>query len=464
VRNVRRVIWTSLLLCSLVLPLATVGAQGPALTYGSAFQLQNLSGNLADVQIEFYDEATGDLIAGATVSDSISPYGTKNYFTVQVGGLPDGFVGSAVVGSSEQLRAISNLYANSFAYGAASAGYDEGATTLSLPLIMRANSGYSTWVSIQNAGAIDATVEVDFTAGPVGTSYTTAPITIKPGAAKILDQAADAALGTRFIGAATVRSTNGQALVATVVEVGPAVLFAYEGFTAGDMNLSAPLFQYNNSGYATSVNIQNAGASPTDVTVSFTPSGTTGVACSETRTILAGSMEVFGFNSFAVPGNECHDNNPGTRFIGSARVTNNTANQPLVGIINQVNFAGNKGSAYGGFTTAHGSQCISLPIIQDRNSNYWTSINVVNAGATASDVTIEYSGSAVTDAFTLQAGESRSILNYGTIGSGYVGSAMVMGSNPGDRLEAIVNEINVVDAVHDTLYTYSGFAVACPAP
>ncbi len=459
--------WVALVVLAVMLPLVSVYAQTPAvgsLDYGSAFQLQNLSGNVATVEIEFFEASTGSLISAATVQDTIDAHGTKNYFAVQVDGLPDSFQGSAVVSSTEELRAISNLYANSFAYGAASAGYNDGATTVNLPLIMRNNSGYSTWVSIQNAGGVDAIVEVEFAAGPVGSSYTTAPITLKPGAAKVLDQSVDAALGTKFIGAATVRSTNGQPLVATAVEVGPTILFAYEGFSAGDPALFAPLFQYNNSGYVTSLNIQNAGTVEAEVTVAFSPSGTNGTACSETLTIAPGSMEVFGFNSFALAGNECYQKNPGTRFIGSARVVGNSTSQPLVGIVNQVNFAANKGSAYDGFSPDQGSQCISLPMIQDRNSNYWTSVNVVNAGTSASDVTIEYSNSTITDVFTLVPGESRSVFNYGQLGVGYVGSATVRGSNAGDLLLVIVNQVNTVDTTHDTLYTYSGFPIVCPAP
>ena len=89
-------------------------------------------------------------------------------------------------------------------------------------------------------------------------------------------------LGAKFVGSAKVTSKNAVPVVATVVEVGPTTLYAYDGFVAASPTFVAPLFQYYNAGFSSSIQIQNTGASATDVTVQYTPSFG-GSACTETQ-------------------------------------------------------------------------------------------------------------------------------------------------------------------------------------
>jgi len=479
-KRTRTLVLVAGLILALVVPLGMVLAAGPS-TYGSAFQLQNLEDATANITIKFYNT---DGSVATTITDTISASGSNNYFAVLVSGLPDPFSGSAVVSSDKELRAIHNLYGDDLAFGgAASAGYTAGSADLSLPLIMRNNSGYTTWFSVQNAGSVASTTAVTFTAGSVGSNYTPAAVTIEPGASYRFDQADTTQLGDVFIGSARIVSTNGQPLVATAVEVGPASLFAYDGFSSVASTFVVPLFHYNNAGYVSSINVQNAGNQDTTVTISYAPSddgagGTYGTACQETQTVAAGASATFGLYAFVSvdpPGAadyvcDCHTKNPGTRFIGSGTVSANTGSQSLVAVVNQLKGSTGHASAYNAFGPNDGSQCASLPLVMDRNSNYWTSINIVNVGSASTTVTIEYSANAKSgsqtygqipddEVFSLDAGKSRSILHApgaDPILDDYVGSARVCGANSNDELLMIVNELNVV-ASGDTLYTYNGF-------
>jgi len=437
------------LLIALLIPFSIASAQLGS--YGSSFQVQNLTAEEATVVITFYNK---DGSVATTVTDTIAASASNTYFAVTTPGLPSTFDGSAVISSSKEIRAIHNLDAGNFVYGASSSGYTAGSSPINLPLIMRANSGFNTWFNVQNAGTSPATVSVSFKAGSSGSDWTHPDVTIEAGAAYTFDQATMTNLGTKFVGSATV--TSNQPVVATVVEVGPNTLYAYDGFAAGDSNFIGPLFQYNNAGFSSSVQVQNVGSQSTSVTLQYTPSFA-GVACEETQTVAAGAAGTFGLFAFAQAGNDCYAKNGSNAFVGSVTVKTNTASQDLVAIVNQHNFATGKASAYSAFLPNEAKQCTSLPLIMDRNSNYWTGISIINFGA-ATDVTIDYSdfGTASDKVIPLGSGESAIVLNNGAIQPGYVGSASVCGDNAADQILVIVNEQNLA-ASGDQLFTYNGF-------
>jgi hypothetical protein len=331
-----------------------------------------------------------------------------------------------------------------------------GATEVSLPLIMRNNSGFNTWFNVQNAGSEDAVVSVSFAAGLSGSDYTAPDVTIAPGAAYTFDQSTMTDLGDTFVGSATVMSTNDVPVVATAVEVGPDTLYAYDGFITSDTDFVAPLFQYYNAGFSSSIQVQNTGDTATDVTIAYTPSFA-GTACEETQTIQPGSAATFGLFAFAQAGNDCNTQNPGSAFVGSARVSNNSADQNLVAIVNQHNFGTGKAAAYSAFTPGQATQCASLPLIMDRNSNYWTGFSIINVGADTT-VTVDYSdfGTTSDDSIALTSGQSDIRLQNNAIEDGYVGSANICGADAGDQILVIVNEQNLISA-GDQLFTYNAF-------
>lgn len=445
-----------LTLLGALLLVSAVGAQG-SLNYDSGFQVQNLSDtDPAAIVIRFYNK---DGTVDDQVNDTVQPGRNKTYFPISAS---PGFDGSVVVSSDQPVAAIVNVVANNFAYGASYSGFESGAEQLSLPLIMKENSGFSTWFNVQNAGSSSVDVDVSY----AGTSCTDAA-TIEPGAAATFDQASDSCLPSGYVGAASVDAPGGS-VVATVMEVGPTTLFAYSGFTGGSQDVIMPLVNANNSGFISGIQIQNRGGTDTDVTVAFEPSleggSPVGTACEETKTVPAGGSATFGLYAMSL----ANDPDPGTddcvhgeRFVGSASVSANSAGQPLVGIVNQLNQGTSKGSAYSAFDPAQASGEIVLPLIMDRNSGYFTGINVVNIGSTASAIDCTYTSEdgSVSKTFTspsLSNGESFNHLQLNFLADGFVGSGVCTAKTAGAEILGQVNELGS-SATADQLFTYEAF-------
>jgi hypothetical protein len=432
---VRKILIAALLLSLLVV--GTVYAQG--ITYNTGFMVQNLGMGPANLTITFYDQA-GNVIAVLSGPDHIIPAGgSKNYYPLPAQ-VPNGFNGSVVIASDQPVAAIANELGNGLDFGASYAGFSAGATEVNLPLIMRNNGGFNTWFNVQNAGTADANVTVTYTPAQAGNSGVTQTAVIKPGAAYTFDQATLTALGSRFVGSAKV--TSNQPIVATCNQVGPTTLLAYDGFAGGSPTVSFPLVNANNAGYLTGIQIMNIGTVDTNVTVSYTPSKA-GTASTETKLIPAKGSAQFAFRHFT------------DRFVGSGIVTVNSANQPLVAVVNQLNSGANKGASYGGFDPDGATDKVSFPLVMSKNSGYYTSTTVQNVGTGTTSVTISYTDSSLTETKSLAPGESWVFDQNATFASRYVGSAMV--TSTGGMIIGMCNELNPTLS-GDAFLVYEGFS------
>jgi len=453
----------------------TAKAQG-GLTYSSGVQIANLEGTAADITLIYYSQETG--LEVARVDDTIAANSSKTYFPLS--GVDDGFNGSMVIESTTQVAAIANLITTDGSYGAATTGFgsNEISTDFSLPLVMCNNSGFNTFFNIQNAGTDDATVEIEYLPGSNGKSGVTESVTLKPGAAKTFDQTEgsdtkDCAdlkdASGRFIGGAQI--TSDQPVVASVMQLNTGsfkILMGYNGFATGSPEISLPLVMANNSGFYTGIQIQNVGASNTNVTVDYAAN-------------TAGS-----FN----PSNDtCNNLGPGDsctfiqasgkwtgKYNGAAKITNST-DQNLVAIVNQVSPGGGGfgpfGTAYEGFDPAASTSNISTPLVMANNSGYYTGIQVQNVGDSAcADITIDYGPNVapggtfnpVNEVFDLTAGTSKTIIqdsipsknggNNDWTGKKYIGSAQITAPE-GCSIVAIVNEVAISSG--DKFFTYDGF-------
>jgi hypothetical protein len=428
-------------------------AQAGAFTYTSSINVQNLEDLEATITIHFYNQDGTENID--PVSDTVDPLGSKVYFPIPANA---GFNGSVVIESTTLIGAVSNIHGNNFAANASYVSSNNGSTTVLVPLLMKANSGYNTWFNVQNAGESDANVQVSYSDG------TSATGTIKRGAAKTFDQASESSHPKVF--SAIVTSTNSQPLAVTVVEESTKIMFAYNGFGAGSTNPVMPLINSNNSGYQTGVQIQNSGGSDTDVIVTYTPS-LSGTACTETQTIPAGKSKTFALYSFAGAPLDGMTTTcvGGARFIGSAKVTGNSNSQLLVAEVNQ--FKGTlNGGAYDGFDVSAATGKLVLPLIMNANSGYWTSINLMNVGNSTATVTCTFTpyGAVPLPTLTksLQPNEGISWLQntsdeFGT--TKYIGSATC--TAPGTNIVAIVNELGA-SAAADQLLVYEGVNIDIP--
>jgi hypothetical protein len=424
-----------LLLAILALGISSAGAQ--AFTYTSGFQVQNLASSQATLVITFVNQ-DGSTEATLT-AQTIPANGSQTYFPLSA--VPDGFNGSVVISSDEPVAAITNVVGDNFSAAAAYEAVSEGSTTVLLPLLMQNNSGFSTWFNVQNTGSAAASVNVAYSDGS-----SAGPVTIQPGASQTFIQTAETHTQAVFSGVIT----SDQPVAASVIEESSAVMFAYSGFNAGSTDPVMPLINANNSGYITGIQIQNAGASATDVTVSYTPS-LAGTACTETQTVPANSSATFALFAFANGANSTCA--AGATFVGSAQVTGNSTSQELVAITNQL-LPNVNGEAYSGFDPAAATDTSVMPLIMDRNSGYFTGFNVQNVGSSSTDVTCTFSGGvSYTVNATLAAGAATTALQNGQIADGYVGSGTC--TSTGEPILAIVNELGP-SGTADQLLVYNG--------
>ncbi len=445
----KKLIVLLVLVASLLLIISVAGAA--PISYDSGFQVQNLSSNTADVTINFYDQS-GNIVHSIS-DDSIAGNDSKTYFPLP-DGVGSGFNGSVVISSGEPVASIANVLGDGFEFGASYGGFEGGSSEVNLPLIMKGNAGqYDTWFNVQNAGSSDVDVTVEY----AGTSCTESFNGLKPGAAKTFNQADNSCLTAPYVGAALVTASSGGSIVATVIETGNQTLFAYNGITSGTENPVMPLAQFNNVGYHTGIQIQNTGASDTDVTVSYSPAaGSPGTACEETQTITAGNSGTFGLFAFSltspVGSNDCVF---GERFIGSASVTGNSAGNNLVAIVNQTNFT-NYGSSYNGFSLADATSSLTMPLIMDRNAGFYTGFNVMNVGDSSTTVECTFSGDSYTVSQSVPAGGALNDLQLNKMSSvPYVGGGTCTASG-GGSIVAVVNELGNSTSA-DLLFTYEGF-------
>ena len=422
--------------------------------YTSGVQVANLEGTVANITLAAYNQ--DGTKNGSDLTDTIPANGSKTYFPIS--NVQAGFNGSLVFSSDKKIAAISNILAIAGGVtGKAAASYvgrDTGATTIRLPLLNKGNSGFNTWFSVQNAGTADATISIDYSDNGIGADKTE---TIKPGAAKVFYQSAETHTAATFAG--TVTSTNNQPLVAAVIQESSAVMFAYTGFTgAGSTAPVFPLINANNSGYITGLQIQNAGAQETEVTVSYTPGTGTGTACTEKQTIAPGASKTFALLAFANSSlgaaENCLD---GVRFVGSAKVTANSTNQPLVGIGNQL-FPNRNGEAYGSFSADEATAKVVMPLIMARNGGYFTGFSVQNVGDAATTVSCSFTNTSETiAATTLQPGQALADLQANRFGTGaYVGAGTCTAA-AGGKIVAVVNQLGASTA-NDPLLVYEGIA------
>jgi hypothetical protein len=242
-------------------------------------------------------------------------------------------------------------------------------------------------------------------------------------------------------------------MVSQVGTGGINTLLMYSGLNSGSPTVSAPLIMANNSGYFSSINMQNVGATATTATITYSPNkGGTFQPANETVTLQPGEGAArlqaggqFGAN----------------KYIGSATIT---ASQPLVVVVNQLKIGTattSQGTAYEGFNPATLTTKVSAPLLMSNNGGYFTSLQCQNAGGSTTTVTITYSpntvgaGTPAPDTMTLAPGANATVFQAGNakFAGRYIGAATISSSS--EKIACITNQLNLT-AAGDTFLTYDG--------
>lgn len=414
-----------------ILRISPSNAQTMFLGYTSAGQVYNASASSIAVTIKLYNP---DGTTASTLNDTISGNSSKTYFPL------NNFAGSmSVTSTGGNLVAIGNLVAVGQIAGASYVGNNSGATALYIPLLQKNNGGYFSWFAVKNLGASTANVSVQYT--DISGNPTTFTIPAN-GTATLYQLFEDAHTQATF--GATV--TSNQPIIATVIQENTRTMFAYSASANTGATLPVfPLINANNNGTITGIQLKNNGAQATNVTVSYQPS-TSGTACTETQTIASAgtntfALLVFDSNSSNNPTTTCPAS--GQTLVGSARVTANSANMPLTGVVNQLNSSTKKGGAYTSFDPGTTTNKVAFPLVMDRNGaqQYYTAFSIQNIGTTATTVSCTFSSNSNSFSQALSAGQSFILSQANLFGTNWVGSAKCTATNTTDKIVGVLNQL-----------------------
>ncbi len=160
----------------------------------------------------------------------------------------------------------------------------------------------------------------------------------------------------------------------------------YRVFTASQQGqeILLPLFYNGFNKFNSGINVVNRGGVATNVSVEYTSSN--GVAGGP-WTVAAVTLDPGEMFTFYRPAGL-----PDGLF-GSAVVNSTAADVAVVvSSARKDNLGNNVGFAYEGAVSSAASQCVALPVVHNRTS-WKTGINILNLGASAATVQINYSSS-----------------------------------------------------------------------
>jgi hypothetical protein len=396
-----------------------------------------------------------------------------------VDGAPSGFNGAAVIHADQPLAVVTNHVHQTYKLVASARGFAGGEQLVHLPLLMRANSGYDTWYSVQNT---ETNVQVQATITYRSARTSAAPsehVTLQPGASWVFAQHGNTALAPLGPTFSAEVSATGKVAVTVMEESDTAPrLLGYDGFghSLASQAVALPLVMAGNFGYWTGVQAQNVGGQATDVTITYgrnladRPAGA-GRVCDNDhnpatphtpapavrRGVAAGRSATF--LQLATDDPQFSD----CTYVGSATVT---AAQPLVAVANENGPTG--GSAYEGFDPARLSGTLDIPLLRANHYGASSGVQIQNAGTVRVHAELVYgpntvpgcdSGRLTRRPFDLDPGQAVKFQQ----GPGdprhefdtctYLGSARVERASTGARLGAIVNQLG--GSYQDDLSTYA---------
>jgi len=388
--------------------------------WSSEYWVQNLGTGVAQVSANYYTASTG----GVAGTDS---------FTIPVGSatriiptLTDGFLGSAVLSSDQEIVAVENHYtvdAGVHMIGASN-GAAAGANALVLPLILRHNSGFDTKVYLQNLGSVQATVYITFTPGLVGNSYSMSD-TLLPFTMKAYDQEPNTALGDKFVGSARVTADQPLASAVDLGNVSGAAfdkLITYDGLASGATAVALPLIMKKNSDWYTGQQIVNTSGIAANVCITYTAGpfsdpSLVGQTISKCR-VIQPYASVTPILVYAYGPNYDDTYAWGDKkVVGSAVIT---SDQPVACVVNEQNDVQGNMEAYDGFANSSATRAVALPQVMKKRDLWYVGIQIQNMSSVQATVNITYTaglgsigvsvGQQVFKTHTIAANDSKTII------------------------------------------------------
>ncbi len=352
----------------MVVPAAQAG--GPPGNWASGIACQNLSSSqAANVTLYFYQEDNPSPVLTYVDPNPVPADGFRGYYTPSSPpGVPDGFLGSVVVSSNTEMACNVNTQttgsgtlADPYRIGT-SAGFNSSqiAPKMYAPQIMKAYSGWNSYLSVMNTSSSSVSVTISYK-DRYGTALSANETRTIPGNTNhIFYQSDNANLPTNLIGSAVISADNGTTNLAVTAEFynsavdnTTAQLHAYNGFSSGATKLLLPRFVRNYYGYNSGISIQNVGNASTTVSITFTDAINTKYYYNSGAIAAGASLVLYAPNIVEL--NPMDLLNVTQRF-GNAVITS-TGGVPIVAIVNEDNRGGGgvppervgQGSTYNGF-------------------------------------------------------------------------------------------------------------------
>jgi len=445
---------------SLLLVLSLVSAAAFAQTRTTAFQVQNLGTDTAEVTIIYYNP---DGTIEYTDTDTIAAGGSIQRNQGFEENLPDTWQGSVVIESTQPVGVIVNVNESPPYAGGAYDGFPDTRVgdTMVLPFIMSDYYGFNTDFSVQNAGADMATVDLYFyKTGESTAAKTVTGIEIEPGAAYFRDQAVDDTdLAPTWSGVVVIDSDMPVAAEVNENPTAGGLLLNYEGFAAGATEyLYMPVLFREYYGFNTAFQLVAL------------EDGTAGEICYyKTGEDTEFYCEDFTGDQYAsVEKNQKFDDNLDSGFSYAAIVEMTSGS--AVAIVNERNNDNTLGLTYSGVASDLATGSVSMPFVIKNYYTYSTAFQVLNVGD-ADTFTITYSPDTnqcptcgtYTHDLTLAAGEAAECNNKfdacmdtgDALDEGWVGGVTVEAAS-GGMVVGIVNERGD-DTSSDSGLVYNAF-------
>jgi plastocyanin len=421
----------------LVLTLAAVPMTASAQeTTNTAFQVVNLSDTTdANVTIVFYDTSGAET---HTLEDTISKGSSKTYVQADMeAALGTTFNGSVVVSADQEIAAIVNQNtANDDAtsgYNASYTGFSEGGTDFYIPIVLNNFYGYSTEISIQNAGNDPVNVDVTYDT----TGCTDEVDDLKKGTVVRFDNTETCSGGLNANGSATVSATGPVVAVVNQMSDGDNLEQTYNGFALANAGstLYTPIALHAFYGFNSSFQVQNVSGSEMDICATYSD---------DVHECVEGVAD--GASATFLQGDEDHANT----WTGSAVITNTTGGD-MVGVVNQQ--GGNSAASFNMYT--EGAAKWSLPSLLYEYYGFTSSFQVQNVSDSNVDITVTYDDGSSAESLDVAPGDTATFVQNDETGhtANQAFSAVVEAT--GGEIVVVVNQDVLTPGAIDYQYSYN---------
>jgi len=381
------------------LPATNAFGQAPSGDWVSGIACQNLSATTASsISIAFYPEGNG--VAALTYNDPtpVPANGSRNYFTPSSPpGLPDDFIGSAVVSSDQPMSC--NVNTQTTGSGTVSDPYRLGTsagvretetyTSAYVPQVEKNYAGgWSSYIAIQNTGDDSVDVTINYK-DRYGSNIPSASETIAiPALSNYISyQTANGNLPDNFLGSATITGDGSTPLaIATSfynsgADSSTSQMHSYNGFGSGANKILIPRFVRNYYGYNGGFAIQNVGGAATTVTINFHFAGNNYTYTSSSIAIGA-SLFLYAPNITEL---DPVDALPESQRSGSAEITASGGGS-IIAIVNEDNRGGDgvpterigQGATYNGILSGEETSSVFFSQVPRKAGGVWSGGFVVS--------------------------------------------------------------------------------------